>query len=129
MTKAIAAAQKTKTRKDYVSSFATAVTRLASNSSDLLSIVPQLLVSEFGATRSELWLWDEPSKSAYLTHSSGLAAEHRRDYVAANDGPVGKVGTSHKHIHNVEFLVIAGPPDRARTIRGIARTIEGTCSP
>jgi len=59
VTKAIAAAQKTKTRKDYVSSFATAVTRLASNNSDLLSIVPQLLVTEFGAARSELWLWDE----------------------------------------------------------------------
>src|SRR5438270_3420885 len=43
-TKTIAAV-KAKTRKDYVSSFATAVTRLASNSSDLLAVVPQILVS------------------------------------------------------------------------------------
>jgi phosphoserine phosphatase RsbU/P len=102
-TKTITAAAKTKTRKDYVSSFATTVTRLASNSSDLLAVVPQLLVNEFGATRSELWLWDESSKSAYLTHSSGLAAEHRRDYAAANEGPVGKVGSARKHIHNIEL--------------------------
>jgi len=102
-TKSIAAAAKTKTRKDYVSSFATAVTRLASNSSDLLAVVPQLLVNEFGATRSELWLWDESSRSAYLTHSSGLAADHRRDYAAAGEGPVGKVGAAHKHIHNIEL--------------------------
>src|SRR5260221_3259438 len=92
---AAAAAQKAKTRKDYVSSFATAVTKLASNSSELLAVVPQILVSEFGATRSELWLWDESSKSAYLTHSSGLAADHRLDYAAANEGPVGKVGAAH----------------------------------
>ena len=58
-TKTIAAAEKAKTRQDYVSSFATAVTRLASNNAELLAIVPQILVTEFGATRSELWLWDE----------------------------------------------------------------------
>src|SRR5205823_6725032 len=57
----------------------------------------------FGATRSELWLWDESSKSAYLTHSSGLAADHRLDYAAANEGPVGKVGAAHKHIHNIQL--------------------------
>jgi len=102
-TKSIAAAVKTKTRKDYVSSFATAVTRLASNSPDLLAHVPQILVSDFGATRSELWLWDESSKSAYLTHSSGLVANHRRDYVPAGEGPVGKVGAARKHIHNIEL--------------------------
>ena len=50
-TKSIAAV-KTKTRKDYVSSFATAVTRLASNSSDLLSVVPQILVSDFARRRT-----------------------------------------------------------------------------
>ena len=27
------------------------------------------------------------------------------------------------------YLVIAGPKDRARTFRHVARTIEGTCSP
>ena len=102
-TKTIAAAAKAKTRKDYVSSFATAVTRLASNSPELLAIVPQILVSEFGASRSELWLWDESSKSAYLTHSSGLAANHRLDYAAAGEGPVGKVGAARKHIHNIEL--------------------------
>src|SRR5205807_3393442 len=72
-------------------------------SSDLLAVVPQILVSDFGASRSELWLWDESSKSAYLTHASGLAAEHRRDYAAANEGPVGKVAAARKHIHNIEL--------------------------
>src|SRR5690348_9568055 len=72
-TKSVATAEK-KTRKDYVGSFANAVTRLASNNGDLLAVVPQILVSDFGATRSELWLWDDSSKSAYLTHSSGRAA-------------------------------------------------------
>jgi phosphoserine phosphatase RsbU/P len=102
-TKGTAAAEKAKTREDYVASFANAVTRLASNSAELLAIVPQILVSDFGASRSELWLWDESSKSAYLTHSSGLAAEHHRDYAAAGEGPVGKVGVARKSIHNIKL--------------------------
>src|SRR5262249_6120714 len=79
------------------------VTRLASNSGELLAVVPQILVSDFGATRSELWLWDDSSKSAYLTHSSGRAADHRRDFAAANEGPVGKVGTARKSIDNIKI--------------------------
>jgi phosphoserine phosphatase RsbU/P len=78
--------------RNYVTAFATAVSKLAGPSSqgEVLARIPAILVSEFDAIRSELWLWDESSGSAYLTHAAGVAATHRRDYAAPGDGPLGK---------------------------------------
>ncbi len=49
-----------------------------------------MLVSDFDAARSELWLWDDSSGSAYLTHAAGTEANHRRDYATPGHGPIGK---------------------------------------
>jgi phosphoserine phosphatase RsbU/P len=97
-----AAAEKAKTRNDYVSAIAGAVSRLTSSeSTDVLAQLPQILVTDFGAVRSELWLWDDSSRSAYLTHASGKKARHRKDFAAEGDGPAGKIATGKKHAENL----------------------------
>ena len=67
-------ASKPKTRKDYVASFAETVTRFTAkdSSEQVLTQVPELLVKHFDVARAELWLWDESSSSAYITHAAGI---------------------------------------------------------
>ncbi|HTK96274.1 MAG TPA: SpoIIE family protein phosphatase [Terriglobales bacterium] len=97
-------------RKDFVAAFAEAVQRFTSpaSSEEALALVPQLLARDFGAERSELWLWDEQSGTAYLTHAAGKDAGHRHDYAAQNEGAIGKVAGIRKPIENIALASFGG---------------------
>lgn len=86
----------------YINAFAQAIMRLAApiSKDELLAEIPAILTASFGAARSELWLWDESSKSAYLTHAAGAQAWHRRDYVAGQNSPLGRVLASQQTVEN-----------------------------
>jgi adenine-specific DNA-methyltransferase len=74
----------------------------------------------------ELRDWCEPRG-----HVEVVAFPSRR-YVGAQIGvfnPQGERVGETSHVHNLEYLVIAGPKRRARTFHDLARTIAGTCSP
>src|SRR5947209_1280353 len=89
-------------KPDYISAFANAVTLFGSPqvAGDVFSHIPLLMVSDFEAVRSELWLWDESSGSAYLTNAAGLDVTHRRDY-STPEVVVGKVAAgTHKAVYN-----------------------------
>ena len=79
----VAAEKKKSGKKDYVSAFAGVVARFTSphTSDEVLAEIPGLLVTEFDAARAELWLWDDSSRSVYLTHASGKEAEQDRKSV------------------------------------------------
>ncbi|MBZ5645837.1 MAG: SpoIIE family protein phosphatase [Acidobacteriia bacterium] len=101
-----AAAEKAKAaRKGYISAFGEAVARLTSAPSgeEVLSSIPTILVAEFGAARGELWLWDESSGSAYLTHAAGLNVGHRKDYRNPGQGFIGAVIQSRQGSENVDL--------------------------
>ncbi|MGZ4787433.1 MAG: SpoIIE family protein phosphatase [Terriglobales bacterium] len=87
--------------RDYINAFANAVTLFGSPNvaGDVFAHIPALMVSDFGAVRSELWLWDESSGSAYLTNAAGLEVSHRRDY-STPDVVVGKAADSRKPVYN-----------------------------
>jgi sigma-B regulation protein RsbU (phosphoserine phosphatase) len=96
-------------RKDYVESFANLVTSFASAKvEDLLAQIPSLLVTDFEAARSELWLWDTSSDSAYLVHSAGLEGARRHDYTASGAGVIGKVGQAKKLVENIGLATFGG---------------------
>jgi len=97
----MAAAETKPGKHDYISAFANAVTLFGSPGAagDIFAHVPALLVSDFDAVRSELWLWDESSGSAYLTHAAGLDVTHRRDY-STSDVVVGKAADTRKPVYN-----------------------------
>jgi sigma-B regulation protein RsbU (phosphoserine phosphatase) len=107
--KGTAAAEK-EARKDYVDAFAGAVERFTTpaSSDEMLALIPSGLVRDFGAQRSELWLWDEQSGSAYLTHFAGKEASHRHDYAARGAGAVGKVADARKLIQNIALATFGG---------------------
>jgi sigma-B regulation protein RsbU (phosphoserine phosphatase) len=69
---------------------------------EVLAQVPSVLSTEFDAERSELWLWDEASRSAYLTHAAGEPGHHRHDYAPAGEGAIGKLADARKTVENVE---------------------------
>jgi GAF domain-containing protein len=98
----VAAAKAQTGAKDYLSAFAEAVERFAASSSieEPLAQLPDILVKGFGAARAELWLWDQSSSSAYLTHASGQEATHRRDFAEADSGAVGRVLQSRARLQN-----------------------------
>ncbi len=109
-----AAAEKAKAaRKDFISSFGDAVARLtaAGGSEEVLNAIPALAVSDFGAARSELWLWDDSSNSAYLTHAAGHEAGHRRDYAGRGAGVLGAVAEKRQFNENVALA--GGAPEEA----------------
>lgn len=95
---------------NYVTSFANAISCLSTlNSHDeLLSQVPALLSKDFGAVRSELWLWDELSGSGYLTHTAGAEAQHRRDYITPGSGPLGRVAENCTPAYNISIVAAGG---------------------
>ncbi len=74
----------------------------------ILPKITALLVSHFRAARAELWLWDETSASIYLTHHSGKPAGHRRDYIASENGVLGKVAEARKDIENIVLSTFGG---------------------
>jgi sigma-B regulation protein RsbU (phosphoserine phosphatase) len=87
--------------RDYINAFANAVTLFGSPNvaGDAFAHMPALLVSDFDAVRSELWLWDESSGSAYLTNAAGLEGSHHRDY-SVPESVIGKTIASRKPIYN-----------------------------
>jgi hypothetical protein len=87
--------------RDYINAFANAVTLFGSPNvaGDAFAHMPALLVADFDSVRSELWLWDDSSGSAYLTNAAGLEGSHRRDY-SVQDSVIGKVIASHKPVYN-----------------------------
>ncbi|MGH8459296.1 MAG: GAF domain-containing protein, partial [Nevskiales bacterium] len=97
-------------RKDYVSAFAGVVARFTAphTPEEILAKIPSTLVEEFEAGRSELWLWDDSSRSCYLTHSGGREAAHRRDFAAAGDGAIGKVAEARTSIQNIPLSTFGG---------------------
>ncbi len=106
-----AAAEKAKAaRKGYITAFGEAVARLTSAPSgeEVLNGIPTILVAQFGAARGELWLWDESSGSAYLTHAAGLNASHRRDYRNPGQGLIGSILQSCQMEENVDLVARNG---------------------
>src|ERR1700758_3807772 len=87
--------------KNYVNAFASAVAALSRAGEDLTARVLEMLVTDFDASRAELWLWDGSSGSCYLTHAEGLDATHRLDYAAAGAGAVGKIAHNKTTIENI----------------------------
>ncbi len=117
--KAKAAARKE--RKDYVTAFSEAVTRFTTKGTgDILPQVPEILVSHFGATRAELWLWDDSSNSAYLTHASGLEAQRRRDFATQGGGAIGKVAEARRKIENIALSTFGGEDQEFARNTGLA---------
>ena len=111
MNPATAATSKAKpTRKDYIRAFEDAVTRLAAKPAgdNVLAQVPELLVTNFGSARSELWLWDDSSSSCYLTHAAGAEAERRRDFAARGSGAIGRVAQARKAVENLSLASLGG---------------------
>ena len=98
--------------RDYISAFANAVTLFGSPSvaGDVFAHIPALMVSDFDAVRSELWLWDESSGSAYLTNAAGLDVSHRRDY-STPEVAVGKAADNRQPVYNA-LLVGSHEEDR-----------------
>lgn len=102
---AAAAARAKLQGKDYVLSFANAIQRFGADASqeELLAQIPSLLTTHFEASRAELWLWDDSSDSAYLTHTAGVEATHRRDYATPGRGLLGKSAQQMVPIRNAEL--------------------------
>jgi len=96
-------------KRDYISAFANAVTLFGSPevAGDAFAHIPALLVSDFEAVRSELWLWDESSSSAYLTNAAGVEISHARDY-STPESIIGKVAQSRKPLYNALFVSRGG---------------------
>jgi len=102
-------AVKTKTQsKNYVNAFAGAVAALSRAGEDLTARALEMLVSDFDASRAELWLWDGSSGSCYLTHAAGQEAHHRRDYAEAGAGAVGKLARNKTSIENILLSTFGG---------------------
>ncbi|HEX7959739.1 MAG TPA: GAF domain-containing SpoIIE family protein phosphatase [Terriglobales bacterium] len=99
---ALAAQQGRPIHEELLDSFAGVVNVFSSTpTDDVLTKLPELLVTHFQATRSELWLWDEASGSLYLTCFAGRAAEHRKDYARRGHGVLGKIAESRRTIENI----------------------------
>ena len=100
-------------RKDYIVAFANAVERFSvpHTPEEILAQIPGILVAEFDAERSELWLWDESSRSAYLTHAAGKQASHRKDYITESQGAIGKVMQTRQPLESVEMATL-GPEEK-----------------
>jgi phosphoserine phosphatase RsbU/P len=94
--------------RDYVELLGEAVSRFTApaEGAEVLTNVPDFLSQQFDAERAELWLWDDASLCAYLTHSSGRQAAHRRDYVSAGQGAVGEVARTKNALESVALSAL-----------------------
>ncbi|MFB3814052.1 MAG: PP2C family protein-serine/threonine phosphatase [Terriglobales bacterium] len=105
----------------YVDAFARAISRFASpGEGDLLRLITTLPCADFAANRCELWLWDDSSGSAYLVHSAGADATHRREYLAADAGPLAVALGTRRPVENV-VLSACGPNFEPLVNAGLAR--------
>ncbi len=93
----------------YVEAFGRAISRFASpGEGDMLRLIALLPCTDFAADRAELWLWDDSSGSAYLVHSAGVEATHRREYLAADAGPL-VLATTTRRVVEAVALSTCGP--------------------
>ncbi len=109
-------------RKDYVSAFAGVVARFTAphTPEEILATIPSTLTEEFEAGRAELWLWDDSSRSTYLTHFGGLQAAHRRDFAAAGQGAIGKVAEARTSVQNIPLASFGGDDLEFSRLTGFA---------
>lgn len=96
-------------RPDVLDALAGVVTSFSTHPDDaILQQIPTLLAESFHADRAELWLWDDTSNSLYLIHAAGKSAEHRRDYVTAGAGALGKVAETRQILENLALASFGG---------------------
>ena len=94
--------------RDYVSALAAALSAFNHADDDALDSMPRALAAEFDADRVELWLWDESSKTCYLTHSAGVDGRHRLDYATASNGAIGRIAANRSAVENVDLSSFGG---------------------
>ncbi len=95
--------------RDYVASFASVVARFTApnTTAEVLATVPATLAEEFSAARAELWLWDESSRSAYLTHAAGEDAAHHADFARRGEGAIGKLAETRVATRNSQLARVS----------------------
>jgi len=99
----------TKTQsKNYVNAFAGAVAALSNAGENLTARALEMLVNDFDAARAELWLWDNSSRSCYLTDAAGQKAARRRDYAEEGAGAIGKLAHNKTSIENIVLSTFGG---------------------
>lgn len=112
------AARRKLPRRDYFIAFADAVAQFASKHSGekVLSQIPKLLVADFNALRSELWLWHPAAGAASLAHAAGAEAETARPKALRGEGVIGKVAETRQPLENATLSAFpgAGPKFGAR---------------
>ncbi len=86
-------------QQDLLQAFATAITHITAprSQNDLISQITTLMVSNFGAARSELWLYDG-SDNLNLASAAGTAAEHNVLRLSVQGNPIGQAFTERKQI-------------------------------
>lgn len=109
-------------RKEYINAFATAMARFTAPSAGetVLAEIPALMVEHFEAARSELWLWDDSSGSAYLTYAAGQEAERHHDYATLGEGVIGKLSEGRKPLHNLALAAISSADAKFAERTGLA---------
>ncbi|HEY3928999.1 MAG TPA: GAF domain-containing SpoIIE family protein phosphatase [Candidatus Koribacter sp.] len=86
-------------QKDILQSFATAIDYLTAprSQNDLLMQITNLSVTQFGATRSELWLYDGVD-NLNLASAAGTAAEHNLLRLTLADAPIGSAAAQRQPV-------------------------------
>src|SRR5438552_1169125 len=89
-------------RQDYIAAFAQAVAQVISKDSNekLLSHVPESLVADFSALRSELWLGDVVSSAVCLSHAAGIEAEKPGENASRSEGAIAKAVQGRQRLQN-----------------------------
>jgi sigma-B regulation protein RsbU (phosphoserine phosphatase) len=106
-----AAAKSRDERHSFLGALATVISSFGKHHvlDEMLADATNLLVQHFEVARAEVWLWDDTSRTGYLTHASGLDGLHRRECISMGDGPLGKSAEMRRALVNVP---LTGPVDR-----------------
>ena len=86
-------------QEDFLQAFATAITHITAPRSqgDLLTQITRGMATHFGATRSELWLYDG-AQGLNLASAAGAAAEHNLLRIEIEGNPIGEAFSQRKAI-------------------------------
>jgi sigma-B regulation protein RsbU (phosphoserine phosphatase) len=86
-------------QQDYLSALANAIPHFSAprSQNDLISHITSLLARSFGATRSELWLYDGDD-DLNLASAAGSAAEHNLLRMALASSPIGSAVATRKPV-------------------------------
>lgn len=98
-------------RHNFLGALATVISRFGKHHvlDEMLADATRLLVDDFHVSRAEVWLWDDTSKTGYLTHASGIDGSHRYEYISMGAGPLGKSAEMRRALINVP---LTGAVDR-----------------